>query len=243
MNKNFSNFIVFIDESGDPNLKNINNNFPIFTLVCCVFKVSEYKELKRRMDDLKFKFFGHDEVIFHEKNIRNTNDQFYDIFKDKNLKKKFIDELSSIIDETKFVIISSVIKKKELIIKYANPYNPYFVSLEFCLERLHLFQKKNKCNKKINIIIESRNKEDNADLKSVAEKIINEKKYNFSLYMVGKLCNNIGLQMVDLIARPISLIVLKSNQRNRTYNIIYKKFDKGKNGKIDGCGLKIFPKN
>lgn len=33
----FSDYVVYVDESGDPNLKKINPNFPVFVLTLCVF--------------------------------------------------------------------------------------------------------------------------------------------------------------------------------------------------------------
>lgn len=241
MNENFSDYVVFIDESGDSNLKNIDSKFPIFTLVCCIFKVDEYIKLKREIDTLKFNFFGHDDIVFHESDIRNGNGEFFEFFKNKEYKKNFIEELSSIVEKANFKIISTVINKKKLTNKYTNSYDPYKIALQFCLERISFFQRKNNCNKKVNILIEGRNRQDNELLWSTFEKIIENNKYNFSLRTVKKISNNIGLQIADIVARPISLYVLKPDQHNRTHSIILKKFDKNKKGSFEGYGLKKFP--
>ncbi|WP_244948789.1 DUF3800 domain-containing protein [Campylobacter hyointestinalis] len=34
----FSNHIVYVDESGDHSLTNINKDFPVFVLAFCIFK-------------------------------------------------------------------------------------------------------------------------------------------------------------------------------------------------------------
>ncbi len=38
--------------------------------------------------------------------------------------------------------------------------------------------------------------------------------------LVNKQCNSIGLQLVDLVARPIGINYLKPEQNNRAYSII-----------------------
>ena len=38
----FSNYIVYVDESGDPNLEKINPHFPVFVLSFCVFEKESY---------------------------------------------------------------------------------------------------------------------------------------------------------------------------------------------------------
>ena len=58
--------------------------------------------------------------------------------------------------------------------------------------------------------------------------------------MANKMTNSAGLQLADLVARPIGLHVLKPQQENRAYKILKKKFH-NKNGSYNGVGLKIFP--
>ncbi|WP_435932938.1 DUF3800 domain-containing protein [Moraxella bovoculi] len=40
---NFSDCIVYVDESGDHNLDNINSKYPIFVLAFCIFNKRYYK--------------------------------------------------------------------------------------------------------------------------------------------------------------------------------------------------------
>ena len=66
-------------------------------------------------------------------------------------------------------------------------------------------------------------------------------KMPFEIVMANKMSNSAGLQLADLIARPIGISVLKPDQENRAYEIIKGKFHKNGYGKIDGVGLKVFP--
>ena len=42
MAQEFSDYIVYVDESGDHGLQNIDANYPIFVLAFCIFKKSDY---------------------------------------------------------------------------------------------------------------------------------------------------------------------------------------------------------
>ena len=74
--------MVYVDESGDPNLKKINPNFPVFVLTLCVVKKEVYAEkIIPEMSKFKFRHFGHDMVVLHERDIRKQTGDFRKLFK------------------------------------------------------------------------------------------------------------------------------------------------------------------
>lgn len=59
-----SDFIVFVDESGDHSLTSIDAGYPVFVLTFCIFRKKYYSEIVTpglRM--LKFETFGHDMIL------------------------------------------------------------------------------------------------------------------------------------------------------------------------------------
>ena len=44
MSKQFSDFIVYVDESGDHSLTSIDKNYPVFVLAFCIFYIRHYRE-------------------------------------------------------------------------------------------------------------------------------------------------------------------------------------------------------
>ena len=62
-----------------------------------------------------------------------------------------------------------------------------------------------------------------------------------SVIFAHKQCNSTGLQLADLMARPVGRKTLQPDQPNRAYDILAEKFDHGPDGQTDGWGLKIFP--
>ncbi len=59
--------------------------------------------------------------------------------------------------------------------------------------------------------------------------------------MCDKRCNSAGLQLADLVARPIGRKIMDPGQPNRAYDILRHKFRRDSRGDVRGYGLKIFP--
>ena len=65
--------------------------------------------------------------------------------------------------------------------------------------------------------------------------------FPFSIVIANKHANSEGLQIADLIARPIGLRVLRPDQPNRAWTILEPKLYTGRHGSNWGNGLKVFP--
>ncbi len=64
--ENFSDYIIYVDESGDHSLESIDKQYPVFVLAFCIFNKKIYSEsIIRKLKEVKFKYFGHDMVILH----------------------------------------------------------------------------------------------------------------------------------------------------------------------------------
>ena len=73
----FDDYIVYVDESGDHSLTSIDRQYPIFVLAFCLFDKEKYAErITTDITHLKFKYFGHDQIILHEREIRKEEAEF-----------------------------------------------------------------------------------------------------------------------------------------------------------------------
>jgi hypothetical protein len=68
----------------------------------------------------------------------------------------------------------------------------------------------------------------------------------FNVVFASKQVNSSGLQLADLVARPIGLSVLRPEQPNRAFDVLRRKFfcsgGRGKVGEgFENWGLKIHP--
>ncbi len=69
----YSDFVVYADESGDHGLAAIAPQYPVFALVLCVLRKADYVATAVPTI-LKFKFglWGHDAVVLHEHDMRKS---------------------------------------------------------------------------------------------------------------------------------------------------------------------------
>lgn len=242
MNK-FSEYIVFVDESGDHSLTSIDEQYPILVLCFLVINKKEYiQNLVPKVKQLKFDIFGHDSVILHERDIRRSTGDFYRLSKEE--KNYLLTKLSDTISQTKFDIFAMVIDKKALKSKYKYPDNPYHLGFQFGLERIKRFLRHEQTDSKLHIIVESRGKAEDEDLKHNFDHVITLPELNSlkaQLIFLSKESNSEGLQIADLCARPIGLSVLRKGQPNQAYEILKDKIYTTPNGVQIGHGLKVFP--
>jgi hypothetical protein len=234
--KNYSDYIIYVDESGDHSLGLADKEYPVFVLAFCIFKKESYTHSAvRKLKKFKFKHFGHDMVVLHENEIRREKGWFKAL-KPKEYKLKFIDELTQIIKKEDFTIVSTVIRKDKLQNRQKSPYD---IALKKCIELTYEFLKlKNQHKSKTTIVVEQRGKKEDQELELEFRRICDSNNFEnktlpFDIVLANKMSNSAGLQLADLVARPIGLSVIKPEQINRAYEII--------KTKVYNAGLKVYP--
>ena len=247
----FSNFVVYVDESGDHGMETVDGNYPVFVLAFCVFHKRHYSEkVVPALQKFKFNHFGHDLAVLHEHEIRKEKGDFK--FQNRQHKQNFLVELTSIIEASNFILISCVIDKEQLRSKPGVPPNPYHLALGFCLETLYeLLQEKNQDDKLTHVVVECRGKKEDNELELEFRRICDGANrwgnpLPFDVKFADKKVNLAGLQLADLVARPIGLRVLRPEQENRAFDVLKRKFfcDGGRKNVGEGFenwGLKIYP--
>jgi len=250
--RNYGKYIVYVDESGDHGMQSIDEQYPVFVLAFCVFHKRHYSEnVVPALEMFKFKHFGHDQIVLHEHEIRKEKGKFQ-IFPTKAHKNRFLDELTTIIEKNNFILISCVIDKRRLKEQQAAPSNPYHIALRYCLETLYEFlEEKDEHQNVTHVVVEQRGKKEDDELELEFRRICDglntrEKILPFEILFSDKKAMSSGLQLADLVARPIGLHVLRRGQTNRAFDILTQKFfcagGREKVGeKYEEWGLKIFP--
>lgn len=247
MTGNFSDFLVFVDESGDHGLDSIDQGYPVFVLAFCIMRKSDYMtSIVPAIQSFKFKHFGHDNVILHERDIRKDIGAFA-FLKSKNRKAAFLEELTEIVAAAPFTLICSVIQKQSLKQRYVSPDNPYHVALGFGLERVHYYlQAQGAHSDRTHVMVERRGRREDAELELEFRRICDGGNYNgehmpLEIVFADKKANLPGLQLADLVARPVGLNILRPGQANRAFEVLESKFYASPDGKRVGWGLKCFP--
>ncbi len=248
----FSKYIVYVDESGDHSLQSIDDQYPIFVLAFCIFHKRHYSEaIVPALEKFKFNHFGHDQVVLHENEIRKEKGAF-NIFRSRDEKHQFLNQLTRIIEYSNFILISCTIDKQELSKQSDANSNPYHIALGSCMENLYEFlQEKDQHEKKTHVVVECRGKKEDRELELEFRRICDTNNrfgisLPFEVIFSDKKVMSSGLQLADLVAHPIGLNFLRPEQENRAFEVLKKKFYcKGGRTQIgedyEGVGMRIYP--
>ena len=73
----YSDYVIYVDESGDHTLTAIDRDYPVFVLDFCIFRKDSYANVVApQVQAFKFAHFGHDIVVLHEHEIRKQKPPF-----------------------------------------------------------------------------------------------------------------------------------------------------------------------
>jgi hypothetical protein len=251
----FSDYVVYVDESGDHSLASINPDYPVFVLAFCIFHKRHYAErVIPSIEKFKFNYFGHDAIVLHEHEIRKQTGDFT-LLTQRNLRASFMDDLSRLMDVNNYVVVACVIDKhrlKEAKSPLEEGSNPYHIALDFCLDGLYDFlNEKNQLNRRTHVLVECRGKKEDKELELEFRRLCdgNQRKgvpLPFDVVFLDKKTNAVGLQLADLVARQIGIHYLRPEQPNRAFEIIEQKIlCRGGRQQLgedyEGHGLKIVP--
>jgi hypothetical protein len=232
----FSDYIVFVDESGSPTLSPIDPNHPVFVLVFCIIKKSVYCDvIQPAVKRLKFDFFGHDMTVLHSREIRKRSGDF-NVLMDKKIRTAFLARLDQIVLEAELQIISCVVDKRAEF-DFSHPrHDPYYIAMRFCMNLLQTFLRQNDQHSRLlHIIAESRGKSEDARL--MEEFDLYQKEYiqvssvvkpyyrylPCRLMFAEKKINSAGLQLADLFGHPIGRNAIAADQANHAFEIVRSK--------------------
>ena len=188
-----SDYLIFADESGDHGLVSIDEQFPVFALVFCIVQKQDYVEqIVPAMQRLKMAYWGHDQVILHEHDIRKEKGPFALLRTDRELREQFMTDLTALISATPMQVIASVIDKR------------------------------------VHVLFESRGKQEDTELELEFRRIcdnggswgyrqVDFQQMQFAHLFVDKRSNSTGLQLADLVARPLALRHLRPDQSNQGF--------------------------
>lgn len=243
----YSDYVIYVDESGDHTLTAIDRDYPVFVLDFCIFRKDNYANVVApQVQAFKFAHFGHDIVVLHEHEIRKQKPPFV-FLKSRDKRDAFMDGLNRLIEQADFTIVAAAIHKERLTQRYAAPGNPYEMALTFCMERAHAFLRdRGQHMLTTHIVVERRGKREDDELELAFRRIRDGANYvgempGFEIIFADKKTNSAGLQLADLTARPIGRHVLDPAQPNRAWDIIEPKLRRSPAGVVRGWGLKVFP--
>ncbi len=241
----FSDFIVYVDESGDHGLATVDPQSPMFVLACCVFEKRSYADvICPQLRRMKFDYFGHDMVVLHERDIRKTVGP-YRVLLDKAVRERFFTDLNGIMAGAAFTLITCAIDKQRLAGAQKSE-NPYHLALAGCLDRLMQFlTERGQADRLTHVVCEARGKREDGELELEFRRICDGANRSMArlpldIVVASKHANAAGLQLADLVARPVARHCLNPAQPNRAWDILAPKLYR-QEGRADAAGLIQMP--
>ena len=209
-------YVVYVDESGDHGLAQINPEFP------------------------------HDMVVLHEREIRKALAPFgllLDAQVRADFMDRLTGVVQS---APFIVVASAIRKNefKERRGTALNPYNVALeYGLERVFFQL---QDRGQVGRKTAVIFESRGSNEDHQLELEFRRITDATKVNgmaqtLEFPIANKQVNSSRLQLADMVARPIALKIMRPKQPNRAWDMIEPKTAKSAQGVVTGYGLKVYP--
>ncbi|MDR2206171.1 MAG: DUF3800 domain-containing protein [Flavobacteriaceae bacterium] len=240
---------LYIDESGDHGLVSVNTDFPVFLLCGILISEDSYHTISQELNIIKREFWENKDVIFHSRDIRKCNKEFQILF-DLEIKKRFYERINSVIQNSEYHIITSIINKEKYIKTYGRLSNDvYELALSFIIERAVFFlDDVTDTAKQLDITIEKRGKKEDKKLDEHFQRLLSRgtsyvsaqrlRDIKTAIAFKDKKENINGLQLADLIAYPIARYVMEPNRANPAFDVLKSKIYTKNSKKY---GLKIFP--
>ena len=213
----FSDYIVYADESGSATIDGADPNFPIFVLAMTLVRKDDYTNVVvPSMQKLKFDFVGHDQLIMHEREIRRQKGAFAFLQVDPLQRAAFLEAIDAVVTAAPIKVFAAVIHKTQLAAKYKDPWSPYELALYFLMERLlPLLIWHGETGKTVHVVFECRGKKEDAELELAFRRIAANQanwgwktpdfgKIKWEPLFVDKKSNSSGLQLADLLTCLVS---------------------------------------
>ena len=241
--------VLFLDESGDHNLSQIDPQYPMFVLGGVIVD-KEYSDglLTDELNAFKKSLFGRTKIVLHTADIvRNRNG--FERLKDAGFRLQFFEALNNLMRRLQYTVVACAIRKNEHLARYGvAALDPYMLSLDVLVERF-CFEIGDVSEGGI-IVSEKRDAtlDRELDLAWLNLKIQGTRYFQakdverriLGLNLRAKVDNIAGLQLADLVVSPIGRHVLGKPDKE-DWRIVNERFRRSPSGRVEGYGLVVLP--
>lgn len=127
---------MYVDESGDHNLTQIDPSYPLFVLCGVIIDDDHHATVATEsLNSFKTELFGRKDIILHTADFTRNRNGFEKMI-NHEFRTSFFSYLEDWIRQTEFKIISCVIKKEVHLKRYGKrAIDPYILALSILVER------------------------------------------------------------------------------------------------------------
>ncbi len=250
-------YILFLDECGSPAVSPRDKRFPVFCLCGVIVEAKRYPTFDRGWKDWKRRWLGARDARVHEPSVRTRSGLFYDpniarsqariSALDKRLESLPFTCIAAVIDKTRFRALYPEGKVDDFL-----PTSAYLMCVDFIMERFTHFLCHVGGGAQGAVHAESRGLREDAlvhheyiRLHLEGTQFCSESQFRGylrpAIQFERKDGNSSGLQIADLMARPIADKILHPVSSPERWGIVAAKLYDGAQGRRSSYGLKIFP--
>jgi hypothetical protein len=250
-------YLLFLDECGSHALDAKDHRFPVFCLCGVIIEATQYPAIDRGWKDWKGRVLGKRDASIHEPSVRTRSGRFYDA--DPVRAQAKIASLDRRLQSLPFTCIAAAIDKRRFTEMYPSgevddflPTSAYLMCVDFIMERLTHFLCHAGNGAQGSVRAESRGLREDAEVHHEYLRLHLEGTQFCSgsqfrgylrpfIQFERKDGNSTGLQVADLMARPLADKILDPGGSPERWEVVASKLYDGAQGRRSSYGFKIFP--
>lgn len=244
---------VYLDECGTHALGK-EEAFPVFALAATIIREEDEAAIDEAWRDWKTSWFGRPDVVMHEPEIRHRQSVFR-----TERGEAAIADLPNILPSLDFGAVCVVLHRPDFLANYGEgpldsslPSHGYLMALDFLIERCTFALTEIYGNARATLVAESRGPKEDAQLQyefarlhldgtSYVHESWFRQQFHPGIRFQGKNENVTGLQLADLLARPVAEKVIEPESDPDRWTVFRQKLCVGKQTKNSIIGLKVIP--
>jgi hypothetical protein len=252
-NPSASSCWVYIDECGQ-HVVSAHDAFPVFVLAAVIIRKEDHKSVDTEWRRWKAEHLGSEDEITHEPEVRRREGPFYGAGG-----PAAIASLPEIIASLDFMAFAVVVHREQYVAEYGTgpldeslPEHAYLLALDVLLERTVLALDRHYAGARAEVIAESRGAKEDAQLQHEFARLHLDgtsyippgwfrQQLTPGIRFLNKGDNSTGLQLADLLARPVGEKVTAPSSTPDRWPVFRDKLAPGVETKNSPLGLKIVP--
>ena len=239
---------LFLDESGNHSLSAFEPAYPVFVLGGVLIQEADLPAVNAAVRAFKRDMLGDEGVVLHTADIAR-NRRGFERLADSVTRRQFYARLNWLVEALRFSVVACAIDKPRLVDRYgALAVDPYALSLGIVVERFCFALGASQQGR---IVVECRNPRLDRELRTAWELLringtrfvrpgtIGRRIVSFDFRRKAEALP--GLELADLVVSPLGRWVAGMPSRPDT-DVVFSKLRTGPDGRWEGAGLVVLPK-
>jgi hypothetical protein len=243
-------YLAFVDESGDPGLRSVNPEYPVFALAAVVCLEREYTtRIERQVRQFVVSQLGSADVKLNARQLAKQHGPFAPLAA-RERRRQFGQALSELLASLPLTVMAACLNKRMHQVEYGpSPRSAYEFTMPFLMERLVYLMAAR--HDGASVSVQAHGAREDGALRAVWQRhLAGGSFYHAPTEFASRLTKlefrptaeaTIGLQLAGLAATACARFVLDPEQPNAVFSALSAKLYQGTFTEPDRFGLKVIP--